>query len=431
MMMRLISQYSVLLLVGILCLFYGAVRAELVVPLEHLPQDEESMLGRYRGEVKLGVDQQPFSMQFSTGSGDLWVQSSRLGTHLSYIHYYNQSSTYEAGADAVNVQLAFIGYSVTVLPGLDSVTVGSSRSVGNQVFGEAVIVDAITAYVDGFVGLGFTNMLGGTGYLDTLKNQGVISTRRVAFQLQGDSGSELVLGAANDDDRASRGMTWLNVAVQSQDEQQWRLSLTSVSVNQYALGVCTESCAAIIDTSSPFIRIPASQYSQVLSNWLYGRDDYRECGKTGSGLLCLAEQSLDAVPDLGFVLDGEYLALKPEDCVEAIYDADTGDFMMYKLLLVSWDSGLENVWILGEPFVQTSGYVVFDMDSMLIGLQFPVGHLGMTWGLAVLLTFAWIVAIGACAGYVFFKHKRHGVAGGVPLLDSDQAVAGRRGGSLI
>ncbi|KAG8901352.1 hypothetical protein FRC00_007698 [Tulasnella sp. 408] len=155
----------------------------------------------YYGPLSIGTPAQSTTVDFDTGSSDLWLPLSTCSGCAGPLFDSSSSSTYKVSSTPFTIQYAE-GSSATGKVATDKVMV-AGLSVTKQGFGAVTretgfLLDGPSA---GIMGLGFTAnaQSGATPFFINLVNQGSLASNVFSFYLSrgGSSGSELCLGCTN------------------------------------------------------------------------------------------------------------------------------------------------------------------------------------------------------------------------------------------
>ncbi|XP_072743884.1 uncharacterized protein [Anoplolepis gracilipes] len=306
---------------------------------------------QYYGEITIGTPPQKFTVQFDTGSSNLWVPSVKCAsdnqacqTHDKYDS--SKSSTYKPNGESFDIQYGT--GSLTGFLSTDTVTV-ADLEVENQTFAEAIEEPGLSfvySQFDGILGMGYDTIArdGVTTVFTNMIKQGLVEEPVFSFYLNRDpsapTGGELLLGGSNPEHYVGQ-LTYLPVT----QKGYWQLDMDSVQVGN-DLTVCKGGCQAIADTGTSLIVGPP--YDISLINQLIGTDQNGEVD-------C---NSLGQLPDMNFVLSGKAFKLTPNDYI--IQEE-------YGLCLSGFQSlANSQLWILGDVFI-TTYYTVFDAGNNQVG----------------------------------------------------------------
>ncbi|EKM60319.1 uncharacterized protein PHACADRAFT_132810 [Phanerochaete carnosa HHB-10118-sp] len=153
------------------------------------------------GPIAIGTPGQPFTIDFDTGSSDLWVPSASCTDSIC-----SGKNKYDASKSSTSAQQS----------GTFTIVYGDQSTVTGPIYSDDVAVAGLTAtgqyfspvtslsnsfansQLDGILGLAYPRLssLGGTPFFNTLINQGKVSAGEFGFVLAS-AGSELYLGGTD------------------------------------------------------------------------------------------------------------------------------------------------------------------------------------------------------------------------------------------
>ncbi len=322
----------------------------------------------YKGPVQVG--NQDFIVIFDTGSADFWLMSDIIQQQKhNFIHYYNrnESDTW-ASIDNTEIELKYGKGECKLITSSDVLKIGNYL-VHNQRFGETITTsnDFIMKEnpIDGILGLGYNSLsaLKVNTVMDSLKNQGIIKKKIFSFHLTKDEnqkGSTLLIGD-NDLSLAPNGLTYVPLTQAALEYGTWFINLDTIFIGSSTnFNTCstTQPCTALIDTGTSFIGIPSSIYLSFINLIIKDRKD---CQMYLDGTTqCSHVSNFQNLPDVTFTFSNKPFTLKPSDYL-----------IEGQLLGFSALEGTGNLFIMGDIFIKTCGYVIFDMEENQVGLGFP------------------------------------------------------------
>ncbi|WVQ66734.1 uncharacterized protein L199_004923 [Kwoniella botswanensis] len=233
-----------------------------IVPLTDYIQGSLDVL--YYGNINIGTPSQTLSVDFDTGSADLWFpvgcsncQSAQFdSTRSSTYQTTSQSFGVQYGSGSVSGQLARENVMVanTMVQGqyFGAVNSESSDFQGNP--------------NSGVMGMAFSSISssGKPTYFENLINNKAISSPLFGFHLtrRQAQGSQLCIGCY-DSSKFTGGISWIPVISQTY----WSVSMTSFSTNGGRSNALSQSLIGAIDTGTTLIYVPTSIadsfYSQI------------------------------------------------------------------------------------------------------------------------------------------------------------------------
>jgi hypothetical protein len=213
---------------------------------------------------------------------------------------------------------------------------------------------------DGILGLGMPMMSVKPSFnlMGELAEDNALKHNQFAIWLARDGDgedSELMFGDM-DPNRLGSQLIWLPITTHAGSPSSgfWQIPVTDVAVNNNKLGFCKGSCQAAADSSTTAIGLPADLYD-TLTKQAPIRED---CS------------GVDALPLLGFVIDGHVLNLRPKDYVVRSADGSSCASVLYPVTIPPPKGPLI---LLGVPFL-TAFYSIYDRESQKRGLALASHH---------------------------------------------------------
>ncbi|XP_047330244.1 aspartic proteinase oryzasin-1-like [Impatiens glandulifera] len=235
---------------------------------------------QYYGEISIGTPPQKFTVQFDTGSSNLWITSSKCyfsrGCYNHYKYSARRSRTYK-----VNGTSAKIGYGIGSISGKisqDDVSVGG-LTIKNQDFIEATrLYGSVFDFTkfDGILGLGFQeiSVRDVVPIWYNMMNQGLIRKPIFSFWLnrkeKEKKGGELVFGGFD-----SRHYTGNHTYVPVIRKGYWQFDMDDVSVNGKSIGV--SGFNAIADSGCSLLFGPTVVITMLNHEIGVDREDNPKC----------------------------------------------------------------------------------------------------------------------------------------------------------
>lgn len=302
----------------------------------------------YYGVISIGTPPQQFTVNFDTGSADLWIPSTACSSCSSRRKYNHAgSSTYRNEGRAFSISYVD-GSGVWGVTSVDTVSIGGGLAVRNQAFAE-VTREAGLSYrrYDGLMGLAY-GFIANYGHLTPVENayaQGLISRKVFAFYLNrnlasSSNGGELTIGGL-DSAHFVGDLTYVPVTRRGY----WQFQMDGVSAG--GTRVCT-GCQAIADTGTALIVGPSAHTNAI--NQAIGAS----AGSSGSYFLDCSR--LRTYPSVTFHIGRREFVVTPEQYVFRSGTACYSGFV---------GSNLDH-WILGDVFIGAY-YTVFDGDKNRVG----------------------------------------------------------------
>ena len=300
---------------------------------------------QYYGPVIIGTPGQQFTVQFDTGSSNLWVPGSTCKSTACKEHNrYNpsKSSTYVSNGESLE-----IGYGTGTCSGVlveDTVSLGGVQ-INKVTFGE------MTSISSGFNGMQFDGLLGlawpsiasdnVTPVFQYLYEQGLVEDNSFSVLLTADSdedGSVLVLGGVNEQ-YANGSFSYVTLSSQSY----WQIPIDGVKVGSYS----KSGFQGVVDTGTSLLVGPTDICDAMTE----------EIGTVNSDC-----SNIDSLPTITFTLGGTEYQLTGADYVLKI----TQDGETQCLLGIEGADTPNDLFILGDVFIKNF-YVHFDFGNSQVG----------------------------------------------------------------
>ncbi|XP_047332280.1 aspartic proteinase A1-like [Impatiens glandulifera] len=224
---------------------------------------------QYYGEISIGTPPQKFTVQFDTGSSNLWIPSSRrcyLSVSLIIYHSYKSRRSRTYKKNGTSAEIHYDSGSIAGRFSQDNILVGG-LTIKNQDFIEATRVSRSIfkfAKFDGILGLGFRELTdyGVVPIWYNMMNQGLIRNPVFSFWLnrnaKEEEGGELVFGEI--DPKHHKGShTYVPVT----HKPYWQFDMSNVSINGQSIGVCRSGCSAIADSGTSLLAGPTTAITML------------------------------------------------------------------------------------------------------------------------------------------------------------------------
>ncbi|ORY31594.1 aspartic peptidase domain-containing protein [Naematelia encephala] len=218
----------------------------------------------YYGSLSIGTPAQSLTVDFDTGSADLWLPVN-CGSCNTQQFDASKSSTYRTNGDSFSVEYG--SGSVSGILAQESVQVANTAVVG-QYFGavNSESDDFASNPNSGVIGMGFSSISssGKPTYFENLIANKAVSNSYFGFHLarRQAQGSAVCIGCY-DSSKFTSSISWLPVVSQSY----WCVSMTGFSANGNQRNALNSSLVGAIDTGTTLIYVPTavadSFYSQI------------------------------------------------------------------------------------------------------------------------------------------------------------------------
>ncbi|PIL22787.1 transporter [Ganoderma sinense ZZ0214-1] len=314
-----------------------------------LTDQENDLL--WTGKVSIGKPAQSFTIDFDTGSSDLWVPASSCstcGSHSKYDPSSSSGSKKESGSFSISYG---DGSTASGTPYTDTVTVGGVTVTGQYL---AAVTDESAEFQkdpsDGLLGLAFPAIsnLKHDPFFFTAVSQKTAKEGAFAFKL-GSSGSELFIGGTNDGLYSGK-VEYHKVA---SSNGFWQIGGASASVGGKSVA---DGFETIIDSGSTIITAPTGA-AQTFWAGVDGAQEYDQ--QQG-----LYQYPCKSAPKVSFSWGGNNWEISSDNLSLGETSSGSGQCVG---AIAGGDLGLgDNVWLLGDSFMKNV-YTVFSVDQNSVG----------------------------------------------------------------
>ncbi|KAI0769926.1 acid protease [Fomes fomentarius] len=312
--------------------------------------DQEDDL-EWTGKVSIGSPAQSFTIDFDTGSSDLWVPASSCttcGSHAKYNPSKSSGSSKKSGSFSISYG---DGSTASGTPYTDKVTVGGVSVTGQYL---AAVSKESSEFqsdpADGLLGLGLPQIsnLGHDPFFYTAVAQDTAPEGVFSFKLD-QSGSELFIGGTNEDLYTGD----IEYHTLSSDNGFWQIGGASVTVDG---STAASSFETIIDSGSTIITAPTSAaktfWAKVSGSKVYDSEQG------------LYEYPCDSPPDVAFSWGGKSWSISADDINLGTVSSGSSQCVGS---IAGGDLGLgSKVWLLGDTLMKNT-YTVFSVDDNAVG----------------------------------------------------------------
>ncbi|KAF9935694.1 Vacuolar protease A [Mortierella alpina] len=309
---------------------------------------------QYYGRIHLGTPPQPFSVNFDTGSSNLWVPSLHchsLICHLRQRYNSKNSSTFRPN----NTHLS-IRYKQGQIKGFMSNDV---LDVGGALILNQDFVESTCEPTKEFFPLQFDGILG-LAY-DTLSVLGAVPHEPMfGFYLthtglnSAAAGGEMTLGGM-DPTRFTGSLQWHPV----RRPGYWEIDLTKVQLGDTVMNLAAEAEAvatgAGIDTGTSLIGMP-TPIARRFNDQIGAKEDLKH-----EGVYTLECSKIPFLPDLTFDFGIHNYTLQGSDYVLGVDGTCLSGFMA-----MDFPEPWDQLWIVGDVFLRKY-YSVYDLGNHRVG----------------------------------------------------------------
>jgi len=317
----------------------------------------------YYGMVSVGSPPQSFQVVFDTGSGNLLLPSKECTDEACTSH-----KRYDASLSATSMQVAFADQPTTPVAAdgtrdVVTITFGTGEMSGvyvrdNVCFGSEICAQGnlIAATeesdepfslvpFDGILGLSLPQMAEGPSFsiLDRMVQSGAFEEPifSVFFGNEGEQ-SEITFGKYQKS-RMETALFWAPVTTPGY----WQVEMEDITLADQRLNLCSDAnhCQVAVDTGTSLLAGPSTVVDTLVE-------------KLGVADDCSNVKSL---PDIGFIVEGHILNLKPED-----YVAQSLGGCSLGLMSLDIPPPKGPLFIFGDPFLRKY-YTVYDREKLRVG----------------------------------------------------------------
>jgi len=333
----------------------------------------------YYGNIEVGHPAQTITVVFDTGSGNLMIPSETCKDRAcrnhkrfdaqkstSVIQIQSDGSTVESGASRDQLTVTFGTGEITGLFMKDDVCIGALCSpiqfVG-AVHETDLPFDSFS--FDGVLGLALGEMTQGPKFslMDQLQEAGQLKDFLFSVFLSDSSSeeSEITFGEVKEDHMVG-DMFWVPV---SRKSGYWQVGIEDIAIDNKKQSLCAD-CQVAVDTGTSMLAGPSGVIRELRNRLKVASD----CS------------NYDSLPDLGFVVSGQVMNLKPQDYVD-----NNGRSCMVSLMSLDVPPPNGPLFIFGDPFLRKF-FTAYDRTNRKIGFAVARHRDTPAWKSAALLATA-------------------------------------------
>jgi pepsin A len=338
-----------------------AQRATLHRSKKRKGSSDEVHASEYFGKINIGTPAQEFTVVFDTGSGNLLIPSKQCAdeactTHKRFDAYKSSTAVDIAFADEPDKPVSKGGDRDVV-----TITFGTGEISGVFVK-DTICVGAICTHADfvvateesdepfslvpfdGIFGLSLPQMSEAPHFniLDCMIRDKVLKQNifSVFLGATDTEPSEISFGEFKQDRMASE-LFWVPVT----NPGYWQVAMEDITIHNKRQNLCKGSCQVAVDTGTSLLAGPSDIISEITHKVTVKNDcsNYKQ------------------LPDLGFIVGGHILNLKPEDYVDK---GDDGCSVALMTLDIPPPKG--PLFIFGDPFLRKY-YTIYDREKLQVG----------------------------------------------------------------
>ncbi|EAS05849.2 eukaryotic aspartyl protease family protein (macronuclear) [Tetrahymena thermophila SB210] len=324
----------------------------------------------YSGEIKVGLSQQKFQVDFDTGSSLLWLTSKECKSCLRD----GFKNSYQCKQDDGCIQTgipASIGYedgsSVKGYIANVPISISNLQPITNSVLIVEQSFKNKDLETDGLMGLGVYDQYNSKNipYVESLFRQGIIQKSQFSFYLGfGENESELVIGGYDSNKMQDENKIYYHPILLNEEQnndQDWSMLISSISFDEIQIPITSKNIA-IVDSGTSTICIRKDIYQIWIKHLKENYDVKQKLSLYGSYYTVKCSRAL---PDLNFVLPDK-------EGIQRVYSVPSS-FYVFKqsnkcYLGVESQSIDDDVqFILGDVFMRRF-VSIYDYSSLSIGL---------------------------------------------------------------
>ncbi|XP_037711777.1 phytepsin [Drosophila subpulchrella] len=293
---------------------------------------------------------QPFTMQFDTGSSDLWVPSSHCKFCIKKCgnKFFKESKSKTFRTNNIPFSITYGSGSVKGIVASDEVGFGDLK-IQNQGIGLVNISDSCSVF-DGIAGFAFQelSLTNSVPAFQQMIDQQLVEQPIFSFHMKSGSsdGGSMILGGSNSS-LYYGPLTYTNVT----EAKYWTFKMDFIEVHGKNSRRCESGCKAIMDTGTSLIVGPVMDVLYL--NKAIGaehNDTY--------DLYIVDCATIPQLPIIVFSIADKEFYVKPQTYVIVYQDFCFSGFMDMR--------GLDH-WIIGDVFLREN-YVEFDWARKRLGI---------------------------------------------------------------
>lgn len=321
----------------------------------------------YYGNIHIGKPAQTITVVFDTGSGNLMVPSTlctdsacqrhkRFDPSLSKTVVNMQSNGQPAGAFESRDQLT-VTFGTGEITGVflkDDVCIGNLCANMEFIGASHETEEPFGSFnFDGVLGLALSGMTQGPNFSLMNRMEAAGNLKHALFSVflsdSDDEDSEITFGDIKQE-RMVGQMFWVPV---SRHTGYWQVQMEDIAFNNERQSLCSD-CQVAVDTGTSMLAGP-SHVIDALTARLKVRHD---CS------------NYDDLPDLGFIVSGHVMNLKPAEYVD-----NSGGYCSLSLMSLDVPPPNGPLFIFGDPFLRKF-YSAYDRHSERVGFA-VARHIGI------------------------------------------------------
>jgi cathepsin D len=323
--------------------------AERATGADVLTDEQEDL---WEGTISVGTPPVSFTVDFDTGSSDLFLPASNCNTNCAGHTLWTTSKSSTAKSLGKSYSLAFgDGSTVSGTQFSDTVTIAGLTATAQDV-GASTVYSTGFALAnfppDGLMGMGFEqiSVFGSSGVFQTLVSEGKTTAGSFSFKLS-TSGSELFLGGTNPA-KFTGSFTFAPVTTVGF----WQVNLAAASVGGKAL---VSNLQGIIDTGTTLIVGDTATVNTFFKSITGAKD---ATNTVGAGFFT---GPCNSIPTVSLTFGGKAFTIDP-----TILNLGQVSSTLCVPGITGGDIGFTNTWIVGDLFLRNV-YTQFDVTNTRVG----------------------------------------------------------------
>ncbi|TCD70576.1 Type I transmembrane sorting receptor [Steccherinum ochraceum] len=323
---------------------------------EHLAKRQSDTLTdqqeeEWTGPISIGSNNQKFTIDFDTGSSDLWVPNAKSCSTCNGKHTYSSSASSTSKTESGTFKIEYGDGSTVSGPVFqDTVTVAGVKATSQTFSAVTTLSDMFSGDpADGILGLAFQDIsnLNAAPFIQNAFAKKAISSESFAFKLAS-SGSSLYIGGS-DKTKYTGSVEFHKVT----NGGFWQATGAEATVNGKSAGSGFDT---IIDSGTTIMYGPPAAiktfYKSVPGAKLFDSQN---------GYYSF---SCDSIPEVAFSWGGKSWTITADNFNLGETEQGSGQCVG---ALAGQDLGLgDNVWLLGDSFMKNV-YTVFDFGQNAVG----------------------------------------------------------------
>ncbi|OQR90059.1 gastricsin [Achlya hypogyna] len=359
--------------------------------------------------VSITIAGKNYDVQVDTGSADLWVACSAVG-----------SSACMSPCPANGVTIYYGSGDACLVPNTGSVSLGG-LTLPEGIYGVGMNNNVLTNATSGILGLAYPVL----STFNTTNNASYLVSHLESFSMYltaepDASGSSLILNGLDDELVAKNKLVGVTVPLAPNQTSHWNILIDSFAVDGNALAPCknlVNGCIAVVDSGTTFLSMPRFLFTQFASKYLLPQ----QCVWQASYYVCPKSVVL---PPLSLMLHNTTFTLNSWD-YSMVYSESQ---ILVQLQMTPPGGSSGDRWILGDTFLKVY-YTEYLVAEQAVRFYCPSGICGggrnildfsgktSHWALGLFIGGGCLIGLALLALLYYWYKKRRGTT-----LRSSQAL---------